>query len=305
MAEEATSTTPEDGACTPGAGDAPTWLVLLLGTALTITFLVLGYAVFRLWPDCARPSGDGRGPPVAAVAGHDPSTAPTTACCQEQCVEQVRWFGTTTLATHEQRVILLVFALGLLGSVIAASLSFATFVGNRDLRRSWGWWYVLRVPSGGALALIVYVGLRGGLLASTASSGELNLFGIAALAALTGLFSRQAIDKLREVFEVMFRARTNEERKGKTGAIPPKIVRLAPSSVTVGTAANLTITGEGFSERAVVLVGEAVHLPTSATEKIVIVALTVTDTAAAGELRIRVRNPNGDTSAAVDLEVRP
>ncbi len=57
---------------------------------------------------------------------------------------------------------------------------------------------------GSLLALLFYIVLRGGLLTTQASSTEVNVYGFAAVSALVGLFSEQAADKLRTVFEALF-----------------------------------------------------------------------------------------------------
>ncbi|MGH9631444.1 MAG: hypothetical protein ACRD7E_24330, partial [Bryobacteraceae bacterium] len=68
---------------------------------------------------------------------------------------------------------------------------------------SWAWWYFLRPWIGAALALVVYFVIRAGLItgAGEAATANLNPYGIASLAALSGMFSRQATEKLKDVFE--------------------------------------------------------------------------------------------------------
>ena len=167
--------------------------------------------------------------------------------------------------TIEKRIMLLVVLGGGLGAFIHTATSFTDFLGNRTLKYSWVPWYIMRPFIGSALAIIVYLLLRGGLfnptfdnssdysnytfetvnidslqqefsnyveslstdtLLTTAKKDSLifikkteltkivqqnkeippvNPFGIMAIACMTGMFSRQAIDKLREIFESMFR----------------------------------------------------------------------------------------------------
>jgi hypothetical protein len=66
-----------------------------------------------------------------------------------------------------------------------------------------------------ALAEVVYLSLRGGLLSATgnAAAGAISPYGVAAVTALTGLFSKQATDKLQETFETLFRTQQKVERK--------------------------------------------------------------------------------------------
>ena len=60
--------------------------------------------------------------------------------------------------------------------------------------------YVLRPFLGPPVAIIVYLALRGGLFSANTTE-QINPFGIAAVAGLTGLFSDSAIDKLKQVFD--------------------------------------------------------------------------------------------------------
>jgi hypothetical protein len=61
----------------------------------------------------------------------------------------------------------------------------------------------MRPGIGSALAIMVYFVLRAGLItgAGQQATANLNPFGIASVAALSGLFSKQALQKLREVFD--------------------------------------------------------------------------------------------------------
>lgn len=99
--------------------------------------------------------------------------------------------------------LLLTALCGSLGSSIHLSTSFVEYAGQDRLKPTWMWWYFLRPWIGSALALVVYFVLRAGLItgASDQSTEALNPYGIAAIAALTGMFSKQATEKLRDTFE--------------------------------------------------------------------------------------------------------
>ena len=56
---------------------------------------------------------------------------------------------------------------------------------------------------GAALALIVYFTLRGGYLGQD-QTAPVNPYGVAALSALVGLFTRHAVSKLTDVFDTLF-----------------------------------------------------------------------------------------------------
>ncbi len=53
------------------------------------------------------------------------------------------------------------------------------------------------------LALIVYFTLRGGYLGQD-QAAPVNPYGVAALSALVGLFTRHAVSKLTDVFDTLF-----------------------------------------------------------------------------------------------------
>lgn len=115
----------------------------------------------------------------------------------------------------EIRLMLIAVLAGALGAYVHLATSFADFSGNEMLTMSWGWWYLLRPFIGMALAEVVYLSLRGGLLSASGDSvaGAISPYGVAAIAALTGLFSRQATDKLQETFETLFRTQQKVDRK--------------------------------------------------------------------------------------------
>ena len=105
--------------------------------------------------------------------------------------------------TVETSYLLLAAVSGALGSHIHLASSFAEYAGRRALHASWFWWYLLRPVVGSSLALIVYFVVRAGLVTGSTDQAveAINPHGVAALAALSGLFSKQASEKLRDVFE--------------------------------------------------------------------------------------------------------
>ena len=116
---------------------------------------------------------------------------------------QVSLLGLVFSLMPETRYLLIVAVTGALGSYIHLATSFADYMGNRRMVWSWSWWYILRPFIGMTLAVILYFVVRGGLV--TGDSGAVNPYGIAAIAGMAGMFSKQATDKLREVFENLFR----------------------------------------------------------------------------------------------------
>jgi hypothetical protein len=170
---------------TDSTRDAERWGVLAIGVYQVILALALLALLFVLWPERAADGGKGW---KATLAVGSPAI---------------------TLG-DDARLILIVLCAGALGSHVHAATSFASYVGNDRLRLRWAWWYVLRPFIGMALALIFYFVVRGGLLVTSAASTEISVFGVAAVAGLVGMFSKQATDKLRELFDSLFRTAHGE-----------------------------------------------------------------------------------------------
>jgi len=115
---------------------------------------------------------------------------------------------------REGRVLLLVSLTGGLGACIHGATSFIYFCGKGQLFRSWGWWYVFRPFIGASLAVVVYAALRGSLLTARVSPEDMNIFGVVAIAGLSGMFSKQAVEKLRQMFDLLL-AKLSEAGEGK------------------------------------------------------------------------------------------
>jgi hypothetical protein len=219
--------------------------------------------------------------------------------------------------TPEVALLLLVTASSALGSALHACISFTDYVGNRRLATSWVWWYLLRVLVGTSLALVFYFAVRGGLFSTTTSTDVINPFGVAALAGLVGLFNKQATDKLREVFDTMFRTgpgRGDDQRDDSIVNPLPVVAGLEPPRVEAGAeAVRLTLRGDGFAPGATVRVGRGTddgpallaRTTTVVSASELAVTLAADDVAEAGTLTVTVLNPppGGGPSEPVSLEV--
>ena len=143
----------------------------------------------------------------------------------------------------EIRLFVVVILLGGLGGVLHALRSLYWYVGNRNLKMSWLLMYFLLPLIGASLAVVFYVVLRGGLISPTAGNSAVSPYGFGAVAALVGLFSPQAADKLKQVFETLFT--TAEKGKDHTPPFTIVIDRFLPEQGPIGT--TVTITGRGFT----------------------------------------------------------
>jgi len=126
----------------------------------------------------------------------------------------------TRAMPREGNLLALVLLFGAMGSLVHVAKSFASFAGNRTLAASWLWWYVLQPAVGMALALLFYAVIRGGLLAPGAAAGAISPYGIAGLSGLVGMFSKQATDKLGDLFSAMFQTTADSRRADKLS--PPQ-----------------------------------------------------------------------------------
>jgi hypothetical protein len=134
----------------------------------------------------------------------------------------------------------LVLLAGCLGAFLHMGQSFSDYVGNRTIKSQWAWWYYFRPFIGAGLALVFYAAMRGGFMAiatgSNAKASELNPFGLVAVAALVGMFSRAATMKLGEVFDTLFKSDKAKESKDKLVQSSQTSTQPAGSTATGGPA---------------------------------------------------------------------
>lgn len=209
-------------------------------------------------------------------------------------------FGLLFQPPLETRLILLVLLVGAIGSYVHAASSFVDYLGNRTMVSSWVWWYLLRPFIGMMLALVFYFVFRGGFItAGVNTAGEsavnfINPFGIAAMAALVGMFSKVAADKLNEVFVTLFRPASGQgdaKRGDKlSDSFNPNIATLAPNSGPATGGTEVTITGSGFMNGATVTFGGLAATSVVVNGPASLTAVTPPHTA--GAVVVEVLNPN-------------
>jgi hypothetical protein len=225
-----------------------------LGIAFLLVGLLLAYSLVAFWP---RLKNDPPQQQSIVNPGGSAVSAP-----QEKKVwdEETHFLGVPFPLDADVRLLVLVLIAGALGSYIHAVQSFASYVGNASFKSTWTWWYILRLPMGAALALFIYFVVRGGLLAAgaatAAGANDLNLFGIMSFSGLAGLFSKQAADKLSEVFDTLFSTKEDRKREDKLGENPrPQVSSIVPASVNRSAGeTEITVNGQGFVKDSVVKV---------------------------------------------------
>lgn len=152
-------------------------IALMIYLLLFSIFLLIGFV--ELWP-------------VALPAG-TPSQISTP----------VTFLFWSSSISNEVRLIFIVAMAGALGSLVHALRSFSWYVGNRLLVASWVVLYITLPFVGMTLGLLFYFVIRGGFFSPQATVQETSPFGFAAVSALIGMFSPQAVLKLKQVAETL------------------------------------------------------------------------------------------------------
>lgn len=208
--------------------------VVVLSLVFVVMSVLLIYAAIAFWPPALPPAGA-----TATISTAEPTTSPV-------------FFGATIEMTREQNLLLLVTILGGLGAMAHVLRSFFKYVGERKLLWSWVTQYFLIPFVGALLATITYILLRAGLI-SGGGVQEGNIWGFAAVATLVGLFSAQAMSKLKDIFETIFTA-------APTGGEPIDPTDGGPSPIDFGpkegrAGIEVALTGMGLENATAVVFG--------------------------------------------------
>lgn len=217
----------------------------------------------------------------------------------------VYFLGRWRVLWGETRLLLLVLLGGFLGAMVYSLRSFFWYVGNRELKQSWLPLYFVVPFVGSMLAFVFYVVFRGGLFSPATSVSDTSPFGFVAIAALVGMFTNQAAEKLRSIFETLM-TRPPEGRDA-TLQKPPVLKDVEPKQVQANADTQLTVTGENFGSDTKVLANGAELTTTvaSATElKATLPAAMVPN--ATTSVEITVDTPKvGKSSTGIKLTVQP
>ena len=145
------------------------YLMILLG--------VSGYALVVLWPSTSSSGG---------------ATGSATS---------VTIFGWSFVISEEQRLLLLVIVAGAIGSMVFGLYAEFLHIARADFESRWILWYLARPFIGAFFALVFYLVLRAGLVGAQTPTADVNAFGFAAISALVGMFSEEALAKLKSIAE--------------------------------------------------------------------------------------------------------
>jgi hypothetical protein len=194
----------------------------------------------------------------------------------------------------DRDLLLLAMIGGALGSYLHVSQSFAAYVGNRQACASWVWWYLLRTPIGACLGVLMYIVVRAGLLGGTTAPSP---YGVLAFAALAGWFSKQATDKLAEVFDTLFKSEKKEQLKDKLKAGPKPQITM----VVAKDDGTIVVAGTGFEQGATVRLDKKVLTTSFKSDKEL--RADVPKELASGKKSVVVVNPSADSAPSDAKEI--
>jgi small-conductance mechanosensitive channel len=104
--------------------------------------------------------------------------------------------------TSDVSLLLIAWLAGILGGLIHATSTLAARAGYRHLAAAWTLWYLTHPFLGGTLAVFTIFVARGGLLTANPGPAQaVNLYGIAAIAGVAGLFTRKIMTMLENVVD--------------------------------------------------------------------------------------------------------
>jgi hypothetical protein len=187
-------------------------------------------------------------------------------------------------ALRQSDILLLVLLAGALGGTLYSLISLSWYIGNRELKWSWVPSYVTRPFTAAALACIFFLTLVTGVWTDPTGKGQLWIIG---LSALVGLFSKQAYEKLKAIFEAALTSAPKGADQVKT--VPAGGLGIDKSSGPAAGGDIVQITGSGFTAATTVL------FDTVAATSVRVDSPTVLHVGvpphAAGQVNVTVTNP--------------
>ncbi len=147
-----------------------------------------------------------------------------------------------------QTILIIIILVGALGASLHGLVSLGEYAGNKSFDASWASWYAVRPFVGGVLSLLFYFVVRGGFFSNANEFDSNDFYVIVAMASLVGLFSKQALYKLSDIFDVVFRSNKEKYLKDKIERNPlPDIESIDPNEYSKSkNNLSITIKGNGF-----------------------------------------------------------
>lgn len=201
----------------------------------------------------------------------------------------MRWFGLVTCA-------------GALGAYVHVARSVGAYIGNNALLSRWVYWYLLRLPVGATLALLVSFLMQSDVVLEAGQHQNGSLFRMVGLSALAGLFSDGTIKKLTDWFDMIFRARdaTLKDSLSESMNARPVLQRLEPA-VLAPRGGEVRLIGENFQESSRVLVNGRVHKPDTTRDKTLSIRLASAELEGQSSITMQVMTPDSQDASVCRL----
>lgn len=277
------------------------WGALVISAYLVVLTIAALYVIVKVWPPAqaaptVAPMPTPTPSPAAAatpgISAAQPTPTPTSQkwqvtfswCPSNGKSDEFCWISLST------SLFLISFLSGALGSLLHALRSFYWYVGMRKLVWSWAAMYLLLPFCGAALAAIFYIVLRGGFFPQSTIENS-NPFGFAAMGVLVGLFSEEAIAKLKQIAQTFFTQVPAGKDTAPPPLLPPKVSSISPTTGPAAGGTHVTITGTNFVTDAKVNIGGTPATQVNVASAISITA--VTPAHATGAVDVQVVNSDG------------
>jgi hypothetical protein len=183
------------------------------------------------------------------------------------------------------KLLLLVVLAGALGGVLHSGRSLFSFVGNRNLRVSWLWMYYLLPLNGAVVGALFFLVMLAGLFSVQGKTAQSFLLTIG-VAAIVGMFSQQAVEKLKQISEaILTKLPASADQKPK----PLTLTAVDPAKGKTDGGETVGLIGTGFASGATVSFGEAAVTVVKVTGERID---AVTPPHAAGKVDVAVCNPD-------------
>jgi len=182
----------------------------------------------------------------------------------------------------------LVALCGALGATLYGLGSLVAFVGNGKFVQSWSMWHLAQPIRGAVLAMGFYWAFNGGWLGDSGKSEAPKMSSAAmGLMFMVGLFSDLALEKLREVFQVLFRTGGKARNNPLDGDRKPTVAKARFNAERPVTQVELD--GDGFESTDEVTVNNRKQPVLTRTAKSLEIALDQDLTVTGTKLNVVVR----------------
>ncbi len=236
---------------------------------IILIFFFIAYVLVKIWPRSTLAGevtvvSQGVLTPSQGSGGGTTAGTPPGADRKPNNPARIEFFWGETWIWDEVRLLLIVIFAGALGSLVHNIRSLYWYVGNRELFWSWALMYLLLPFSGASIALVFYFVIRGGLFSSQGTFQSTSPFGFAAISAVIGMFSQQAVLKLKDVAETLLTKPEPGANAVPQKSLPPgtesspialTTIDISPKSGSTEGGEVVTITGTGFTSGEQVIFG--------------------------------------------------